>query len=71
MKNIFKKKKRVSPVSLKEKFNYKNVELLQHFIDKNGKIKPRFITHLTIKQQNKLAKGIKRARLLNLMPTGG
>jgi ribosomal protein S18 len=40
------------------------------FTDKNGKIKPRFITNLTIKQQKKLAKSIKRARLLNLMPFG-
>lgn len=70
MRNNFKKRKRISPVNLNEKFDYKNVELLQVFTDKNGKIKPRFITNLTIKQQKKLAKSIKRARLLNLMPFG-
>tara|TARA_E500000178_G_C17035257_1_gene763029 strand:+ start:4777 stop:4986 length:210 start_codon:yes stop_codon:yes gene_type:complete len=67
MKSTFKKKNRLSPVRLTEEFDHKNKELLENFIDKNGKIKPRFVTRLTIKQQNKLAKSIKRARILNLM----
>jgi small subunit ribosomal protein S18 len=61
-------KKRVSPIKLDQKINYKDINLLKTFINEHGKILPRYMTNLTVKQQRELAKAIKRARILNLLP---
>jgi len=53
---------------LNKKFSYKNIKLLKIFLTKQGKILPRQITRLKIQQQKKVAKTIKRARLLSLLP---
>ena len=53
---------------LNKKFTYKNIKLLKIFLTKQGKILPRQITRLKIQQQKKVAKTIKRARLLSLLP---
>nr|WRW10656.1 30S ribosomal protein S18 [Ascoseira mirabilis] len=47
--------------------SYKQIDLLVLFLTENGKIKPRYLTSLTLKQQRQLSKSVKRARFLNLL----
>ena len=47
---------------------YKDVRLLQRFISERGKIVPSRITAVSAKKQRELAKAIKRARFLGLLP---
>jgi small subunit ribosomal protein S18 len=60
------KKQRISPISLNQKIDYKDIDLLRLFITEQGKIMPRRATGVTVQQQRKLAKAIKRARMLSL-----
>jgi len=60
------KKQRTSPINLNQKIDYKDIDLLRLFITEQGKILPRRATGVTIQQQRKLAKAIKRARMLSL-----
>lgn len=62
------KKKKLSPISLSQKIDYKDVDLLSLFLTEQGKILPRRATGVTVQQQKKLAKAIKRARILSLLP---
>ena len=48
--------------------DYKDVKLLQRFVSERGKIVPSRITAVSAKKQRELAKAIKRARHLALMP---
>lgn len=50
------------------KIDYKDVKLLQHFVSERGKIAPSRITAVSAKRQRELAKAIKRARNLALLP---
>ena len=53
----------------KKKFiDYKDPDTLKTFISENGKINSSRYTRLTAKEQRKLNKAIKRARLLGLLP---
>ena len=51
-----------------EKIDYKDVKLLQRFLSERGKIVPRRITAVSSKKQRELARAIKRARNLALLP---
>jgi small subunit ribosomal protein S18 len=48
--------------------DYKDVKLLQRYISERGKIVPSRITAVSAKKQRELAKAIKRARFLALLP---
>lgn len=48
--------------------DYKDVELLSKFITPNGKIAPRHQTGTSAKYQRELAKAIKNARFMGLLP---
>ncbi len=48
--------------------DYKNVVLLRKFITAEGKILPRRSSQLTAKQQRYIAKAIKNARVMGLLP---
>ncbi len=50
------------------KIDYKDVKLLQRFVSERGKIVPSRITAVSAKKQRRLAKAIKRARFLSLLP---
>jgi small subunit ribosomal protein S18 len=50
------------------KIDYKDVRLLQRYISERGKIIPSRITAVSAKKQRELAKAIKRARFLGLLP---
>ena len=48
--------------------DYKDVKLLSRFVSERGKIVPSRITAVAAKRQRELAKAIKRARFLSLLP---
>ena len=48
--------------------NYKNVSILSNFVNEQGKILPRRLTGLKSKQQKKVTKLIKQARIAALLP---
>ena len=48
--------------------DYKDVRLLSRYISERGKIVPSRITAVSAKKQRELARAIKRARFLGLLP---
>jgi small subunit ribosomal protein S18 len=48
--------------------NYKDVSILINFVNEQGKILPRRLTGLQSKQQKKVTKLIKQARIAALLP---
>ena len=61
-------KQKASPIGLNQKIGYKDIDLLTLFVTDQGKILPRRATGVTVQQQRKLSKAIKRARILSLLP---
>ena len=61
-------KQKVSVIGYNQKIDYKDIDLLKLFITEQGKILPRRATGVTVQQQRQLAKAIKRARVLSLLP---
>jgi|TARA_B110000977_G_scaffold192274_1_gene265528 small subunit ribosomal protein S18 len=61
-------KKNLSSLSVDQKIDYKDIEMLKSFITEYGKILPRRATGVTVQQQRKIAKTIKKARILSLLP---
>jgi small subunit ribosomal protein S18 len=51
--------------------DFKDADFLLKFVNEQGKILPRRITGTSVKYQRKLAKAIKRARHLSLLPYVG
>ena len=50
------------------RIDYKDVKLLQRYVSERGKIVPSRITAVSSKKQRELARAIKRARFLGLLP---
>jgi small subunit ribosomal protein S18 len=50
------------------KIDYKDVKLLQRYVSERGKIVPSRITAVSAKKQRELARAIKRARNIALLP---
>ena len=48
--------------------DYKDIEVLKQYVSETGKIVPSRITGTKAKYQRQLAKAIKRARYLSLLP---
>jgi small subunit ribosomal protein S18 len=48
--------------------DFKNVDILRRFLSETGKILPRRRTGLSAREQRKLARTIKRARIMGLLP---
>jgi len=48
--------------------DYKDIEVLKQYVSERGKIVPSRITGTKAKYQRQLAKAIKRARYLSLLP---
>jgi small subunit ribosomal protein S18 len=61
-------RRKASPIKIDASIDYKDVELLSNFLTEQGKILPKRLTGLTNKQQNRITKAIKRARILSLLP---
>jgi len=66
----FYRRRKVCPFSGAEspKIDYKDVKLLQRYVSERGKIVPSRITAVSAKKQRELARAIKRARFLALLP---
>ena len=50
------------------KIDHKDTRLLQRYLSERGKIVPSRITAVSAKKQRELARAIKRARFLGLLP---
>jgi small subunit ribosomal protein S18 len=61
-------KQKLSFITINQKIDYKDIDLLKLFLTEQGKILPRRMTGVTIQQQRQIAKAIKRARSLALLP---
>ena len=66
----FFKRSKSCPFKAKDapKIDYKDIKLLNRYISERGKIVPSRITSVSQKAQRQLAREIKRARFLALMP---
>ena len=66
----FENKKKFCPFSQPNSpmIDYKDIRLLSRYITEKGKIVPSRITGVSRKKQKELAKAIKRARFLALLP---
>lgn len=51
-----------------EYVDYKDVEFLEQFVNRQGKILPRRVTDVPARVQRQITQAIKRARHLALMP---
>jgi len=68
-KPFFQKRKKYCKFCAERKEpNYKDLEMLKQFISERGKIVPRRISGTCGKHQRKLAREIKKARQLALLP---
>ena len=61
-------KQKLALIGLDQKIDYKDIDLLKLFITEQGKILPRRATGITVQQQRQIARAIKRARILSLLP---
>ena len=61
-------KQKLALIGINQKIDYKDIDLLKLFITEQGKILPRRSTGITVQQQRQIAKSIKRARILSLLP---
>lgn len=70
MARPFFRRRKSCPFSTKDapRIDYKDVRLLQGFMSERGKIVPSRITAVSGKKQRELARAIKRARHLGLLP---
>ena len=70
MARAFFRRRKSCPFSGKNapKIDYKDTRLLQNYMSERGKIVPSRITAVSQKKQRELAKAIKRARYLALLP---
>ncbi len=69
-RRAFQRRRKVCPFSggNAPKIDYKDVKLLQRYMSERGKIVPARITVVSAKKQRELARAIKRARVLALLP---
>ena len=70
MARPFFRRRKTCPFSTKDapQIDYKDVRLLSGFLSERGKIMPSRITAVSTKKQRELAKAIKRARHIGLLP---
>lgn len=69
-RRAFTRRRKVCPFSGDDapKIDYKDIKLLQRYMSERGKIVPSRITAVSQKKQRELARAIKRARFLGLLP---
>jgi len=70
VRKAFHRRRKTCPFSGDQapKIDYKDVRLLGRYISERGKIVPSRITAVSAKKQRELARAIKRARFLGLLP---
>lgn len=67
---IRKPKKKANPLKASgvESIDYKDTTLLRKFISDRGKIRARRVTGVSVQQQREIAKAVKNAREMALLP---
>jgi small subunit ribosomal protein S18 len=70
MEGVFSKKRKQCPFTASgiNYIDYKDLDTLRQFISERGKILPRRITGVSAFHQRQLAKAVKRARHMALLP---
>ncbi len=68
MAEFFRKKKKVCYMCTGKEVDYKDVDVLKRFVNDRGKLHPRRVTGTCAKHQRHVAKQVKRARELGLLP---
>ncbi|NJP27633.1 30S ribosomal protein S18 [Microbispora hainanensis] len=61
-------RKKGNPLQGVSYVDYKNTDLLRKFISDRGKIRSRRVTGVTVQQQRQIARAIKNAREMALLP---
>jgi small subunit ribosomal protein S18 len=61
-------RRKANPLLNADRIDYKDVNLLRKFVSDRGKIRSRRVTGVTVQQQRQLAKAIKNAREMALLP---
>jgi small subunit ribosomal protein S18 len=67
---VRKPKKKQNPLKAAkvDRVDYKDVNVLRKFISDRGKIRARRVTGVTVQQQREIAKAVKNAREMALLP---
>ena len=67
---VRKPKKKLNPLKAAkiDRVDYKDTALLRKFISDRGKIRARRVTGVTVQQQREIAKAVKNAREMALLP---
>ena len=67
---VRKPKKKQNPLKAAgvDKVDYKDVNVLRKFISDRGKIRARRVTGVSVQQQREIAKAVKNAREMSLLP---
>lgn len=68
MAEFYRKKKKVCMMCTGKTVNYKEPETLKRYINEKGKIVPRRVTGNCARHQRIIAREIKRARAIGLLP---
>lgn len=73
MNKVFGRRRKTCPFSGKnaQTIDYKDPRLLQKYVSEKGKIVPARISAVSHKKQRELARAIKRARIIALLPFAG
>ncbi len=61
-------RRKPNPLGAATSVDFKDVQLLKYFVSERGKLLPRRITGVTAQQQRQVARAVKRARMLGLLP---
>lgn len=65
---VFVKRQCIYTLPNAPKIDYKDVELLKRHISERGKLNPSRVSNISYKNQRKIAREVKRARFLALLP---
>lgn len=68
MAEFYRKKKKICQMCAGKSVDYKDVAIINKYINEKGKIMPRRITGACAKHQRYIAMQIKRARFMALIP---
>nr|YP_010712800.1 ribosomal protein S18 [Corydalis raddeana]UGO88937.1 ribosomal protein S18 [Corydalis pauciovulata]WDA93545.1 ribosomal protein S18 [Corydalis raddeana]WJZ51947.1 ribosomal protein S18 [Corydalis pauciovulata] len=61
-------RRRLPKIGPKDRMDYRNMSLISRFLSDEGKILPRRVSRLTLKQHRFITLAIKQARILSLLP---
>lgn len=68
MAEFFRKKKRICQMCAGKSVDYKDVMIINKYINEKGKILPRRMSGACAKHQRHIAKQVKRSRIIALVP---